>query len=116
MQKINWISKNNCTGCEACANVCPVNAITLRLGEDGFSYPNIYSEKCINCGKCELVCKNRGSVIHTPVKKVYAAKTLDDNFRVKSTSGGIFGEIALAVLAERGCVAGAAYEIGRAHV
>ena len=63
MQKINWISKNNCTGCEACANVCPVNAITLRLGEDGFSYPNIYSEKCINCGKCELVCKNRGSVI-----------------------------------------------------
>ena len=110
MQKINWISKNNCTGCEACANVCPVNAITLRLGEDGFSYPNIYSEKCINCGKCELVCKNRGSVIHTPVKKVYAAKTLDDNFRVKSTSGGIFGEIALAVLAERGCVAGAAYD------
>jgi len=32
--------------------VCPVGAIT----QDGFGLPVIDEEKCIECGKCAMIC------------------------------------------------------------
>jgi NADH:ubiquinone oxidoreductase subunit F (NADH-binding)/NAD-dependent dihydropyrimidine dehydrogenase PreA subunit len=47
------ISETNCTGCGACAKVCPTQAIK---GEKKQSY-FILSEICSKCGSCKDVCK-----------------------------------------------------------
>ena len=47
--------KEKCSGCGACLNICPTNAITMKEDYEGFLYPEI-SDKCIDCGKCKSVC------------------------------------------------------------
>lgn len=45
--------KKNCCGCGACINICPQNTIRLNEDKDGFSYPEIDEDRCINCLKCK---------------------------------------------------------------
>lgn len=50
-------SENGCTGCEACARVCPTGA--LKVSEDRkISDWMLYfsSAQCVGCGVCEEVC------------------------------------------------------------
>ena len=44
--------RKKCTGCMACADVCPVKCISKIEGEDGFIYTKTEISQCINCGKC----------------------------------------------------------------
>ena len=46
----------NCTGCAACSAVCPHNAIDMKPDSEGFRYPEINTELCVNCGICANVC------------------------------------------------------------
>ncbi len=46
------VDKNQCLGCGACVNMCPVGAISL--GADGKA--EINPEICIKCKTCEGVC------------------------------------------------------------
>ena len=39
--------KTLCTGCSACANVCPQQCITMIEDNDGFTYPQINSDLCV---------------------------------------------------------------------
>ena len=39
-----------------CLKVCPKKAIAIKCDNEGFCYPIISLEKCINCGLCENVC------------------------------------------------------------
>lgn len=48
--------KEECCGCSACANACPVNAIAMQPDEEGFLYPAVDPVKCIRCYRCEGVC------------------------------------------------------------
>ena len=48
--------KNTCCGCTACMNICPKHAITMVKDEEGFLYPVINQEKCVECGLCKKVC------------------------------------------------------------
>ena len=45
-----------CFGCEACAQCCPKNAITMKENNEGFRYPEIDENKCIKCGACVGTC------------------------------------------------------------
>ena len=40
--------KKDCTSCFAWYNICPKNAIVMKEDEDGFKYPKIDKNKCIN--------------------------------------------------------------------
>jgi len=40
-----------CTGCGACAEACPVEAIAVQNDR-----ARIDTEKCVICGACESVC------------------------------------------------------------
>ena len=42
--------KEECCGCNACGDICPRNAISFKTDEEGFWYPVIDNEKCIDCG------------------------------------------------------------------
>lgn len=48
--------KEECCGCTACKAVCPKSAITMKLDEEGFEYPEIDNTKCVVCKQCIMVC------------------------------------------------------------
>ena len=45
----------HCTGCTACANGCPKDAITMERDREGFAYPVIDGAACVRCGHCTAV-------------------------------------------------------------
>lgn len=107
---INIEKKEDCCGCSACKNICPVNAISMIEDEKGFFYPVINNNKCINCGLCENVCpiinvKNEDDVL----PEAYASFNKNEEIRMESSSGGIFSLIAEYILNENGIVYGAVF-------
>ncbi len=105
-----WIEANRCTGCGACADICPQKAITMEQDECGFIHPNI-GIRCVDCHLCEKICLKREERenTHYMVPITYAAWSKDSDIRFCSTSGGVFSELAFAVLHRSGEVAGAQY-------
>ena len=81
----------------------------MQADEEGFLYPFVDKDACINCGACEKVCP----ILHKPstfsVLSSYAAKNVDKEIKLKSSSGGIFTALAEVILKEKGVVFGAAF-------
>lgn len=102
----------DCTGCTACYNSCPKAAIQMIEDAEGFKFPKIDTDKCVNCGLCELVCvpKNGYSKKNTYPIKVFAAKNRNLSERKESQSGGAFFVLAKFILSQNGVVYGAALD------
>ena len=99
-----------CTGCSACMNVCPVDAITMDYNKEGFLVPLVDNDKCIDCGECKEKCPalhTRYENKNTP--KIFAVMAEDD-IRLKSSSGGVFTLLAEEILDQGGLVCGAAFD------
>ena len=99
--------KEDCCGCTACLNVCPVNAIRMVEDSEGFLYPEIDKSKCIDCGACSRICpflENIKDKIR--VGKVFSCHTKEKELLNKSSSGGIFGELAKKMIERKGIVIG----------
>lgn len=79
--------------------------------EEGFWYPQVDKEKCINCGLCEKVCP----IIHkwepdaSRTTTAIAAINTNEEIRLKSSSGGLFTLIAEKIIDQGGVVFGAAF-------
>ena len=101
------ISKIECTACTACLNSCPKRAITMKRDFEGFLYPEIVDELCIDCGICQKVCPIRNSVKKELPIKVLAAKNKCLEIRKKSTSGGMFSVLASKIIKDGGYYFGA---------
>ena len=56
-----FIRKEDCCGCYACENICPVKAITMKADKVGFEYPVIDEGKCVGCMTCIRVCPIKSS-------------------------------------------------------
>lgn len=97
MNNIEDNSKYSCTGCGACATICPANAIEYKLNENGFFQAFLNKEKCIKCGKCKKVCTkfledgDFGRILENG--KVYSAQSSNIDNVKRCTSGGIAYEI-----------------------
>lgn len=105
---ITQIAHDKCTGCGACANCCPHDAITMELDKEGFIFPSIDEKLCINCGKCFKVCPVTTPLAHHETPKSYAVWA-NDEIRKESSSGGMFTLLANYVFAQGGVVFGARY-------
>lgn len=103
-------SAQQCCGCTACMAVCPTGAISMETDAEGFYYPKINSQKCVNCGKCRSVCSFQNGYNKNTVLDAYAIKHKDEKIRLSSRSGAAFILISDAVLEQGGAVYGAAFE------
>lgn len=105
------ITNGDCVACGACVSVCPRGSVRLELDPSGFYLPVVDATSCVRCGKCAQVCP----VNHRPQGQdwkngtYYAMWALDQEQRKDGSSGGAFGLLAEAVLAQGGIVFGAAY-------
>ena len=113
--------REQCCGCEACANICPKRCITMTEDSEGFCYPVLDEEFCIDCSLCEKVCpilmqKKEASNNNCEEKHIqdrytlpdaYAVMNRDEDVRLVSSSGGMFSLLAESVLAQAGYVFGA---------
>lgn len=99
----------NCCGCGACSNICPANAIVMKAKEDGFLYPTINTNKCINCNKCNQVCPHlhaKDTLNKTTVKAAWLYNSKDNNAKMRSSSGAAFYELAKAMLKQDAYICG----------
>lgn len=109
---IDKVSVADCTLCGACINACPTDAIRLKKQYLDFCYPDIDADLCINCNKCELSCPILGekSKPENGFPIAFAAKSKNDEVRIRSSSGGAFYEFADKMLKDGGYACGAVFD------
>ena len=106
MEKL-YINKEDCCGCSACLSICPKHAIYMKHDEKGYLYPEIRKDSCVNCGLCEKVCPLKDKEKNKKFEKIaYGVKNKDEHERAKSSSGGVFVEVAKYILNNDGVVYG----------
>ena len=100
-----------CVGCRSCEQSCPVSCIKLRENQEGFIYPTIDTDLCIECGKCINACpvEKKGLHINKPLE-VWAWKNKNSVDLMRSASGGAADSATRVVLQTGGIVYGAAYD------
>ena len=107
---INITDRHNCCGCSACVQACPQKCIKFDEDKQGFRYPIVNKEDCIDCGLCEKVCPIINlNELRKPLN-VYATINPNEDIRMVSSSGGIFTMLAEAVIKEGGVVFGARFD------
>ncbi len=100
----------NCTGCMACLNRCPRDAISEAQNERGFYIPKIDESKCIGCGLCKQVCPANHPIKRDGTPEVFACWNANGDVRQYSTSGGMFTLFGEAILRQGGVVFGVVYD------
>lgn len=105
-------NKVDCCGCNACGDSCPQASISYEIDKEGFWYPKVDINTCIDCHLCEMVCPmlNKSDfIVRYEVPKVYAAYNKNEEVRLDSTSGGVHSLMAQYIFAKGGYVGGAIY-------
>ena len=103
-------NKQDCCGCYACVQRCPKQCIRMESDEEGFEYPIIDKEQCINCGLCNKVCPQTNTSYSKQPINIYAIKHPDQEIQLQSSSGGAFSLIAEWVIQKGGVVFGAIFD------
>ncbi len=100
--------EKDCCGCGACADICPKKCINLLFNENGFLFPKVDKNLCINCQLCNKVCPIYNVRKRRIKNEFYAGQNIDNKIRNRSTSGGIFYAVAKKILDDGGIVYGTA--------
>ena len=102
--------KSKCCGCSACVQRCPKQCIIMKEDEEGFLYPHVDTEICIDCGLCEKVCPIINQAETKEPLKVYAVKNRNLQKRELSSSGGLFIALAEKNIEKDGVVFGVVFD------
>lgn len=105
------IKKEMCSGCGACAAICPKDAIRMDRNQKGFYHPVVDHKECIECSLCDKVCPEqtlKWRSIEEPIQS-FAVVNCNDEIRNNSSSGGVFYELAKAVIEDGGVAFGVAW-------
>lgn len=102
-------NKKNCCGCSACFSACPKQCITMEEDAEGFKYPTVDLNICINCGICEKICPIINPYETRKPLNVFAARNIKEEIRATSSSGGMFMVLAEKTIERGGVVFGARF-------
>ena len=107
--------KRLCTGCGACANICPRGCISMQEDGFGFIYPRIDVNTCIRCGLCNKSCPmlSKDNALDDRGERAplfYAGQLRDQEELFSVSSGGAFWAFAQAILKRGGIVYGAVHD------
>lgn len=102
--------KKDCCGCSACVQRCPKQCISLYEDNEGFLYPEVDKNLCIDCHLCEKVCPVINQQDAREPLGVFAAKNPNEDIRMQSSSGGVFTMLAEQVIDNGGVVFGACFD------
>lgn len=80
--------------------------------EEGFLYPYVDVELCVECGLCDRICpiKNKKCAEENEKTEGYIVRNTDENIVKDSTSGGAFTVFAEYIFDNNGVVFGAGYD------
>ncbi len=95
---IQLVAEERCTGCMACAAICPCSAIIVVQDALGGLYPEINESRCVGCGRCQKVCPQLNQIPAREPSRAFAVWSLNAEDRKTSASGGaasVFYEKAL---------------------
>lgn len=101
---------SQCCGCTACRMICPARCITMKPDPEGFLYPEVDSERCLRCHRCQAVCPIQNPPVSGGSTQTWVGYARSDAIRSQSSSGGIFTLAAEAVLKQGGVIFGAAFD------
>ena len=94
-----------CSGCGACALVCPKKCISYEKDVLGSLYAKIDKKTCIDCGACQSVCPiQQAFEMQNIGLEAYAAYAKDDGIRFRGSSGGLFETISAWIMKRSGAV------------
>lgn len=105
-------SLNQCTGCFACMNVCPHNAISVSEDETGKTIPEINNDICVKCDLCKKICPVNNPVEVNEPSNAYASWSKSINDVHLSSSGAVAYILSKFVLNNNGIVFGCSSENG----
>lgn len=104
--------ENCCTGCMACVNVCPNQAVSIK---DSIMALNAIIDEtvCICCNRCRQVCPELTHVkLKEPLRWVQGWAN-EENIRSVSASGGFATAISKAFIANGGVVCSCVFKNGQ---
>lgn len=102
---------DKCTGCYACANICPKHCITMRDDNYGELHPYVDESECISCNLCAKICPSNNPPEYNYPSKCYAAWITDNDKRCICASGGLGTILSEYVIKfKNGVVFGTAYD------
>ena len=79
-------NKLQCCGCTACAQKCPKHCITMAPDAEGFLYPVVEEQSCVDCGLCERVCPIQNPCDRAAVAQAFGIQTRDEQIRQNSSA------------------------------
>jgi len=103
--------REKCTGCSACAEICPKGCIAMLPDGEGFLRPFVEKGVCVDCGLCQKICPINNPVLDDEKEPAaFAVRHRDERIRKISSSGGAFSALALQFLSQGGAVIGAGFD------
>ncbi|MCW5880793.1 MAG: 4Fe-4S binding protein [Anaerolineae bacterium] len=95
----NWISAidtETCNGCTRCVKVCPVNAISIVVGErNGHvrKWAVRDADLCLGCGVCYTRCKRGALSMQPRARRVFTPETTFDRIVAMAIERGKLGDL-----------------------
>ena len=104
--------RDQCTGCMACLEVCPKDAITISDSLHAYN-AEIDPAKCVGCDRCHKICQNNRTVELSKPIKWYQGWAEDNTVRAGGSSGGAATALMRAFVREGGYVCSCLFQEGK---
>lgn len=108
MKRLKFDNPIECSGCGACAAICPRQCIKMKKDSLDFNFPHLEKpDECIDCGLCFKVCPQVKKRVDELQKSIWLyGQNKNKEICQESSSGGAFTLLASHVLENGGYVWG----------